>query len=271
MVESATRRPWAWFAAIGLVAGFTSGMFGVGGGILIVPALIYLAKMQPKLAAGTSLFAIFPVSVVGVFSYAIGGHVDVLLSVLLAAGSIFGAPVGSWLLSRVSRTALTIAFIVFMLVVIVSMFVVIPSRDAIVHIDWLVGAGLFVLGFVVGVMSGLLGIGGGVVIVPMLVLLFGASDLVAKGSSLLMMIATSLTGTISNGLRRNVDITAAATIGICACVTTTFGAFVAQAVSPSIANIAFASFLIIIVGRMVIDVVKAGRQSRQAKDGTADA
>lgn len=267
MVESAVRRPWAWYAVIGLVAGFTSGMFGVGGGILIVPALIYLARMHPKLAAGTSLFAIFPVSVVGVFSYAIGGHVDVWLAVILAVGSIFGAPVGAWLLSRVSRTALTIAFIVFMLIVIVSLFVVIPSRDAVVGIDWLVGSGLFALGFVVGVMSGLLGIGGGVVIVPMLVLLFGASDLIAKGSSLLMMIATSLTGTISNGLRKNVDISAAATIGISACVTTTFGAFVAQTVSPLIANIAFACFLLIIVVRMLVDVIRAGRRSRTAGEG----
>lgn len=244
-----------------------SGMFGVGGGILIVPALIYLAMHDARRAAGTSLLAILPVSIVGVVTYAIGGHVDVWLSLILAVGSIAGAPIGSWLLSRVSRIALTLSFIVFLLVVIVSMFVVIPSRDAVVHITWLTGAGLFVLGFAVGIMSGLLGIGGGVIIVPMLVLLFGASDLVAKGSSLLMMIATSISGTVSNAIRRNVDVPAAITVGGTACLTTTLGAWVAQAVSPFVATIAFAVFLMLIAVRMLIDVVRTGRG---APDAAAD-
>lgn len=257
-------RPWLVYAAIGLVGGFLSGMFGVGGGILIVPALIYLARHDPKRAAGTSLLAILPVSIVGVITYAIAGHVDVWLALILAAGSIAGAPIGSWLLSRVSRVALTLAFIAFLLVVIVSLFLVIPSRDAVVDLTWGSGAGLLALGLVVGVMSGLLGIGGGVIIVPMLVLLFGASDLIAKGSSLLMMIATSISGTVSNALRRNVDVPAAVTVGGTACLTTTLGAWVAQAVSPFAANVAFAVFLTLIAVRMLVDVVRTGRGAPEA-------
>lgn len=254
-----SRNPWFVYAGIGLVAGFMSGMFGVGGGILIVPALIYLAKKDARLAAGTSLFAILPVAVVGVISYAIGGNVDLWLALILAAASVLGAPVGSWLLARVSRTALSLAFIAFLLVVVVSLFVVIPSRESVVHLTWLSGSGLAALGFVTGILSGLLGIGGGVVVVPMLVLLFGSSDLVAKGSSLLMMIGTSISGTISNARRRNVDIPAAVTVGAAACLTTTVGAWVAQAVPPLAANIAFAVFLLLIVVRMLIDVVRARR------------
>ena len=258
------RRPWLVYIAIGLVGGFMSGMFGVGGGILIVPALIYLAGEDPRRAAGTSLLAILPVSIAGVITYAIGGHVDVLLSVILAAGSIAGAPIGSWLLSKVSRTALALAFIAFLLVVVVSLFLVIPSRDAVVHIDVLAGIGLFVLGFVVGIMSGLLGIGGGVVIVPMLVLLFGSSDLIAKGSSLLMMIATSISGTVSNVLRRNVNVPAAVAVGGGAVLTTTLGALLAQAVTPLVANITFAVFVLLIAARMLFDVIRAERAKRAA-------
>lgn len=264
MIETQKRRPWAWLVAIGLVAGFLSGMFGVGGGILIVPALVYLAHMETRRAAGTSLFAILPVSVVGVITYAVGGNVDVLMSLILAVGSVVGAPVGSWLLSRISRTALMLAFIAFIVVVIVSLFLVIPSRDAVVEVNWLVGAGLLALGFVVGIMSGLLGIGGGVIIVPMLVLLFGASDLVAKGSSLLMMIGTSISGTISNARRKTVDIPSAATVGLAACLTTTLGAIVAQAVSPFAANVAFAVFLSLIAVRMLWDVISSGRKPKTA-------
>ncbi|GGA75379.1 UPF0721 transmembrane protein [Pseudoclavibacter endophyticus] len=261
-MSTPTRRPWLWLIAIGLVAGFMSGMFGVGGGILIVPALIYLARLEPRLAAGTSLLAIFPVAIVGVTTYGIGGHVDVLLALLLAVGSILGAPLGSWLLSKVSRTALQLAFIAFMLVVIVSLFIVIPSRDAEVDITWVTGPLIFLLGFIVGIMSGLLGIGGGVVIVPMLVLLFGSSDLIAKGSSLLMMIGTSISGTISNILRKNVDVPSAIVVGVCACFTTTLGAIVAAAVSPLAANIAFAVFLVLIVIRMLVDVINQNRRTK---------
>jgi|GEM_PF-229747 len=249
------------FVAIGLVAGFLSGMFGVGGGILIVPALIYIAKLDPRVAVGTSLLAILPISLAGVTTYAIGGHVDVLVALLLAAGSLAGAPIGARLLHRLPMRAVRGAFLVFVAVVIVSLFIVIPSRDAVVEITWLTAAGLVGAGFVTGVCSGLLGVGGGVIIVPALTLLFGSSDLMAKGSSLLMMIATSAMGTFSNIRARNLDVAGALCVGGAAALTTSLGGIVAAAVSPQVANIAFAGFLVLIGVRMAIDLFKrpAGR------------
>ena len=188
---------WAWLILTGLLAGFLSGLFGVGGGILIVPALVYLVRLDTRLAAGTSLLAILPSAIVGVLTYASAGNVDLLLAALLALGAIVGAPIGSWLLEKVSKRTLQWSFIAFIGVVIVSLFLVVPSRDAAVHIDVLGGVLLVILGVCTGILSGLLGIGGGVVVVPMLVVLFGSSDLLAKGSSLLMMIPTALSGTIS--------------------------------------------------------------------------
>lgn len=257
------------FLAIGLVAGLLSGMFGVGGGILIVPALLYLAKLDPKVASGTSLLAIVPVSIVGAATYAVGGHVDLLLAVLLAVGSILGAPVGSWLLKRISRTALRLAFVAFLLVVVVSLFLVVPSRDSVIAFDPLLSVAVVELGFVTGICSGLLGIGGGVIIVPMLVLLFGASDLVAKGSSLLMMIATGASGTVANVRQRTVDVKAALAVGIAAACTTTFGAWIAASLSPRAANIAFAVFLVLIAARMLWDVVRERRRDQRA-DGAGE-
>lgn len=245
---------------IGLVAGLLSGLFGVGGGILIVPALIYLAKLDPKIAAGTSLLAIVPVSIVGAASYALAGHVHVLLAVILAAGSILGAPVGTRLLARISRRGLQLAFVAFIAVVVVSLFLVIPSRDSVIELDPLRAAGMAVLGFVTGILSGLLGIGGGVVIVPMLVLLFGASDLVAKGSSLLMMIATGASGTVSNLRRGSVDVPAAVAVGLAAASSTLLGVWCAQALSPAAANIAFAVFLVGIAVKMLFDAFRSGRE-----------
>jgi len=255
-VTERRRTDWLWFALIGLAAGFLSGLFGVGGGILIVPALVLAARFDQKRASGTSLAAIVPTSLVGVISYAAGGHIDWLAAVLLAAGAIGGAQLGSLLLDRLPRRVIQWAFVGFIIVVIVSLFIVIPSRDASIGITVVSGAALVVLGLVVGVLSGILGIGGGVVIVPMLVVLFGASDLVAKGTSLLVMVPTAISGTIGNTLRKNVDLMAAAVIGVAACTTTALGAIVAAAVSPQAANILFAVFLAAVAVQLVTRALK---------------
>ena len=143
---------------------------------------MFLLGFGQRLAAGTSLAAIVPTSLVGVISYAVNGTVDWVAAILLAAGAIGGAQLGSYLLAKLPKKALQWGFIGFLLVVVVSLFLIVPSRTA--EIDLHVGSiiGLILLGFLTGVLSGLLGIGGGVVVVPMLILLFGASDLIAKGT-----------------------------------------------------------------------------------------
>lgn len=246
------RIDWVWFVVIGLIAGFMSGLFGVGGGILIVPLLITLAGFGQKRAAGTSLAAIVPTSIAGVISYAVNGDVALIVAAILCVGSIIGAQLGAVLLHRLPKRVVQWAFIGFLLIVVVSLFFVIPSRDAVIHLNALSIIGLLALGLLVGVLSGILGIGGGAVIVPMLILLFGASDLVAKGTSLAVMIPTAISGTIGNARRRNVDIPAALTIGLCACLTTSLGAIVATALDPAIGNLLFAAFLVAIAVQLTV-------------------
>ncbi|MFZ4893844.1 sulfite exporter TauE/SafE family protein [Plantibacter sp. Mn2098] len=246
-----------WLLVIGLAAGFLSGLFGVGGGILIVPALVFLVGFDQRLSAGTSLAAIVPTSIVGVISYAIHGDVDWIAAICLAVGAIAGAQLGSFLLQRLSKTVLQWAFITFLAIVIVTLFLVVPSRESDIHLSVWTIIGLVVLGFVTGVLSGLLGIGGGVVVVPMLIVLFGASDLVAKGTSLLMMVPTAISGTFGNARRRNVDLKAAAIIGVAACTTTALGAIVAAGIPPFVGNLLFAAFLIVIAVRMILQAVRS--------------
>lgn len=244
---------------IGLLAGALSGLFGVGGGLVIVPLLVFFLGFDQRLASGTSLAAIVPTAAVGVVSYAVHGSVSWLAAVLLAAGAIAGAQVGSWLLSRLPQTVLRWCFVGFLGVVIVSLFLVIPSRDAVLQIGWWQGAALVGLGVVTGILSGLLGVGGGIVVVPALSLLFGASDLVAKGTSLLMMIPAALSGTIGNVRRRNVDLVAAALVGVAACTTTTLGAWVATLIPPLVGNILFAAFLVFVAVQMALRALRGRR------------
>lgn len=245
---------------IGLLAGLLSGLFGVGGGTVIVPLLVLLLGFDQRRAAGTSLAAIVPTATVGVLSYALTGSVAWIPALILAAGAVLGAQVGTWLLPRVSQVALRWAFIGFLVVVIVSLFLVIPSREAALDLNWLTGAGLAALGLVTGVLAGLLGVGGGIIVVPALLLLFGTSDLEAKGTSLLMMIPTAISGTIGNLRRRNVDLVAAALVGGAACTTTALGAWLATLVDPFVGNVLFAAFLVFIAVQMALRAIRGRRR-----------
>lgn len=239
-------------AGIGLLAGLLSGLFGVGGGTVIVPFLVLFLGFDQRLAAGTSLAAIVPIATVGVISYAVHGSVAWIPALLLAAGAVVGAQIGTWLLPRLSLTVLRWAFVGFLAAVIVSLFIVIPSRDAELVLTWLSGAALIVLGVVTGILSGLIGVGGGIIVVPALMVLFGTSDLVAKGTSLLMMIPTAVSGTFGNVRRRNVDLVAAAIVGVAACTTTALGAWVATLIDPFVGNLLFAAYLVIIAVQMAL-------------------
>jgi uncharacterized membrane protein YfcA len=241
---------------IGLLAGLMSGLFGVGGGTVIVPLLVLVLGFDQRFAAGTSLAAIVPTATVGVISYAIHGSVAWIPALILAAGAVVGAQIGTWLLPRVSLTVLRWAFVGFLAAVIVSMFLVIPSRDAGLPITVITVIGFIALGVVTGILAGLLGVGGGIIVVPALMILFGASDLIAKGTSLLMMIPTAVSGTIGNVRRHNVDLLAAALIGVAACTTTALGAWIATLIDPFTANILFAIFLVVIAFQMGIRAVR---------------
>ena len=228
---------------IGLLAGLLSGLFGVGGGTVIVPLLVLILALQPATRGRN----------VACRDRAHGdrrrhlvraqrlGRLDPGL--ILAAGAVVGAQIGTWLLPRVPLNVLRWSFIGFLVAVIVSLFLVIPSRDAGLPLTFLSIAGLVVLGVATGTVAGLIGVGGGIVVVPALMLLFGTSDLVAKGTSLLMMIPTAVSGTIGNLRRGNVDLPAAALIGVAACTTTALGAWIATLVDPFWGNVLFAIFL----------------------------
>src|SRR5919206_5363513 len=102
------------FIAIGLAAGVIAGMFGIGGGIVIGPALILLAKFQPQTATGTSLGALLlPVGALGAWEYWRRGHLDVAASLWIALGLFIGAWFGARLAQMMSGQQLQRAFAIF--------------------------------------------------------------------------------------------------------------------------------------------------------------
>lgn len=237
---------------VGVAGGLLSGLFGIGGGTIIVPALAIWLSMPQKLSAGTSVLAILPTAVVGATTYALQGQVDWVAAICLAAGIIIGAQVGAHLLHKLPVNAVQWSFMVFLAVVIVMLWFVVPSRDASIDLDFWTVALLVVTGFITGVLSGVLGVGGGVIVVPVLMFFFGSSDLVAKGTSLLMMIPGSISATLGNLRRNNVDLRAAAYVGISASLFVPFSSLLAGWIDPFWGNVAFSLYLVFILAQMMV-------------------
>jgi uncharacterized protein len=107
---------------IGIVAGVAAGMFGIGGGLIIVPALVLLYKMSQHAAVGTSLGAILlPVGALGAWVYWKNGNLNVKYSLLIATGLLVGAFIGAKLVEPVSDLTLRRIFGAFLLIVSIKM------------------------------------------------------------------------------------------------------------------------------------------------------
>ena len=104
------------FLCIGLAAGVLSGLFGLGGGILIVPSLVYLAHFPTRMAFGTSLGALLlPVGLLGAYAYWENGDLDARASLLIALGLFLGAYFGAKLSQVLPLATLQRAFALFIL------------------------------------------------------------------------------------------------------------------------------------------------------------
>ena len=249
---------------VGMLVGVLSGMFGIGGGTVIVPALVWLGLSQRN-AAATSTLAIVPTSISGVISYATGGHVDWLAAALLFCGMFIGGQIGSWLLSRLPELVLRWIFVAFLVFVVINQVSFVPSRDHQITMTVATGVCMVLLGVVIGMLAGLLGIGGGALAVPALSILFGASDLIARGTSLLAMFPNSITTSVANLKRNLVHVKAALIIGLVAAVTAPLGTWIAGEVSPRVGAIMFACYLCVLLVRSVFVAVKATRAARVAR------
>jgi uncharacterized membrane protein YfcA len=101
--------------AIGLGGGLLSGLLGVGGGIVMVPLLVFWAGYAQREAHALSLGAIIPISIAGIATYGIAGEVRWWDALALAAGSIVGARIGAGWLARIDERLLKVVFGVFLI------------------------------------------------------------------------------------------------------------------------------------------------------------
>lgn len=249
-------------AAIGIIAGLLSGLFGIGGGIVIVPLLVLLARMPQREASATSLAAIIPTAAVAATTYLASGSVpwtQVAFGLVLATGAAVIAPLGSRALQTWNVSAVRWIFIGTLVVTAVMTFVTIPERTA--QLDWTLPTVAFLLGVggLMGFTAGLLGVGGGILAVPLLIM-FGVSDLTAKTLSLVAMVPAATSGTASSHRAGLVQWRTALPLGIVTAASAPFGVWLSVGLPADVANPLLAA-LILLAAVQLAD--KAIRESRR--------
>ncbi|GAA1525394.1 sulfite exporter TauE/SafE family protein [Agromyces terreus] len=254
---------WLRVDLVDAAGGLLSGAFGVGGGILMVPLLIVFAHMDQRHATATSLAAIVPASIAGSITYLVNGEVDLVAALFVAIGGVIGSWIGTWLLRRLPIVWLRWLFIALLVAIAVRMLLVVPERGGgHVGFDLLPDLALFALGIGVGIASGLFGIGGGAIMVPAFIAFFGMGDLMAKGTSLAVMIPTAISGTVANSRAKLVDLHEALVVGAAATVASFAGVGIAFLLSPEWSARLFAAFVIVAAVQLAVRAIRAQRRPR---------
>ena len=108
---------------IGLLAGIISGLFSTGGGMILVPAFMYLLNLDATKARGTSIFCILPMVVTRSFFYYKGNYIEWKIALLCAIGGSIGGYIGAKLLKKLPERVMKIAFTIFLIYVSYKMII----------------------------------------------------------------------------------------------------------------------------------------------------
>ncbi len=240
-------------AGIGIVAGLFAGMFGVGGGLIIVPALITILGLDQRLAHGVSLSALVPIAIASTIAYWRAGNIDWIIVGWMTLGAVLGALLGTAALQRLPRRPLVLIFCGVAALSIVRLISFDDPRHA-ATITVATAIALVAVGMTAGILAGLIGVGGGVIMVPALIVGFGVAPVLAKGISVAVIVPTAIIGTIRNLRYDNTDLGIAVGIGAFGIASAVVGAAIANALSPLVSNLLFAGLLAVVIVQQLLSL-----------------
>lgn len=255
------------FAALGFAVGVLSGLLGVGGGVILVPILVLGLRFAQKRAQATSLVAIAFTATSGAFFYLMEGHVLVVPALAIAAGGIAGTFIGAEVAHRMSENQVRIIFGVVMIAAGVRMAFggELAGGESAVSTSAAAIVGFAAIGLVLGTLSALVGVGGGTVLVPILVIAFTFTPQVAQGTSLLVMIPIALVGAWRNGRHGYTQWRSGSWIGLGGVLGAPLGAAVAFAMPGAWLQRAFAALLIVSALKLFLKV-RSARAAQRARE-----
>lgn len=242
---------------LGVVAGTMGGLLGIGGGVLIVPGLVFIVGLSQHKAHGTSLVSALLLAIAGLVRYSIDGNIDWPLAAGIAAGGIGGAVFGARAANAVKGRTLRYIFAGFLILVSIRMVLTgLAGSDPASHHAMSSGTALYWMivlatGLVTGFVSGLMGVGGGIIMIPAMVLLLGLPQIKAQGVSLAAMIPTALSGIRTHSKAGNVELGVGKWTGLGAAAGAVLGATAASHLDNHVLQFVFAGFLVFTAALMV--------------------
>ncbi len=207
MKKESVRRLRAVGFASGVLGGTFGGLVGLGGGIIMIPLMTWLGALSQHKAHGTSLVAVVCTGAIGAATYSVHGAVDWRVSLILAASATVTARWGALYAHSLPEKKLKKGFGLFF--IIASMLLVSKGYFPSAGFEfgfWARAAIFLAVGAVTGFVSGMLGVGGGGVMVPLMVILGGMTQHIAQGTSLLAMVPGGAAGALTHYRLRNVDV-----------------------------------------------------------------
>ena len=185
--------------AIGLAAGLFGGLIGLGGGLIMIPLMIGVLKLSQHQAHGTSLVALIFTGMAGALVYGLQGNIDFLAAGSMAVTAIVTARAGANYAHALPGWKLRRAFGAF-LIFCAALMVIKPYLHVIggnhpVYVNTII---FLMTGTVTGFLSGMMGVGGGTIMVPAMVLLAGFGQHMAQGTSLMVMVPLGVAGALAH-------------------------------------------------------------------------
>ena len=234
--------------ALAVLVGVSLGLLGGGGSILTVPLLVYIAGMEPKEAIATSLLVVGVTSAAGAVSHARAGRVQWRTGLLFGAAGMAGAYAGGRLGEYVPGEYLLLGFALMMVATSVAMLRGRKGGDSETAHHQLPVPRVLLDGVVVGLVTGLVGAGGGFLVVPALALLGGMPMPVAVGTSLIVIAMKSMAGLAGYLSSVHIDWALAGAVTFAAVLGSIIGGRLAGMVSPVHLRKGFGWFVLIMGG-----------------------
>lgn len=269
--------------ALGFLVGVLSGMFGVGGGFLTTPLLMFYG-IPPPIAVASATTQITGASVSGVMVHLRRGGVDLKMGAVMIVGGLFGSLAGAGLFRILQASGQIDVVIGSLYVLLLGWIGALMLKDALVavgyvpetrtedrprHNRWVASlplrwrfytSGLYVsplaplaLGFVAGMLTLLLGIGGGFILVPAMIYLLGMAARVVIGTSLVMILVVSAAATLIHALTtQSVDIVLAVLLLLGGVIGAQYGAMLTTRIKPDLLRLALGVIILLVALRMAL-------------------
>ena len=233
--------------AVGLAAGTLGSMLGVGGGLIMVPALTFL-NVPPTQASSTSLIAVTSTSISSTIEYSRQKRIDYRLSLEMAACAIPGGVLGAILSDYLPEESFKMYFGI--LLILTGVYILyrnlILTQDVVKKRPVALRALVFVAAFCAGVISSLFGVGGGIIFVPAMVIMLGSTMHRAAATSQLTLLMTSISGVFTHSFLGHPDYLQAVALSA--------GAFVGAQIGARISRMAKEMLLQRLLGLMLVAV-----------------